>query len=136
MAAVQRGGVLVFDQRERYARTIGHEDFRPVGLAVHADRLYVCNLASQVVEVFDRHSGARLGTIGGIGDEDGQFRVPLGIDTDGVKHPLGLWDGSTENAHVCQEQLANLQSRGVRTDRSLLVILDGSKALRKPTGPH
>src|SRR4051794_36756095 len=24
--------------------------------------------------------------------------VALGIDTDGVKHPLGLWDGSTENA--------------------------------------
>jgi len=32
---------------------------------------------------------------------------------------------------VCQDLLANLQSRGVRTDRSLLVILDGSKALRK-----
>ena len=27
--------------------------------------------------------------------------------------------------------MANLQSRGLRTDRSLLVILDGSKALRK-----
>jgi len=23
--------------------------------------------------------------------------VELGIDTDGVKHPVGLWDGSTEN---------------------------------------
>jgi len=32
---------------------------------------------------------------------------------------------------VCQGLLANLQSRGLRTDRSLLVILDGSKALRK-----
>jgi hypothetical protein len=32
---------------------------------------------------------------------------------------------------VCQDLLANLQSRGLRTDRSLLVILDGSKALRK-----
>jgi hypothetical protein len=27
--------------------------------------------------------------------------------------------------------MANRQSRGLRTDRSLLVILDGSKALRK-----
>ena len=26
--------------------------------------------------------------------------VALGIDTDGTKHPLGLWDGSTENATV------------------------------------
>jgi transposase-like protein len=57
--------------------------------------------------------------------------VALGIGADGHKHALGLWDGSTENATVCQGLLANLQSRGLRTDRSVLVILDGSKALRK-----
>jgi len=57
--------------------------------------------------------------------------VALGIAADGEKHALGLWEGSTENAAVCQSLLSNLQSRGLRTDRSLLVILDGSKALRK-----
>ncbi len=57
--------------------------------------------------------------------------VALGIDHTGGKHALGLWDGSTENAAVCQSLLADLQSRGLRTDRSLLVILDGSKALHK-----
>jgi transposase-like protein len=57
--------------------------------------------------------------------------VALGIDNSGTKHALGLWDGSTENAAVCQSLLADLQSRGLRTDRSLLVILDGSKALHK-----
>jgi transposase-like protein len=57
--------------------------------------------------------------------------VALGIAADGQKHALGLWDGSTENGTVCQGLLSNLQSRGLRTDRSLLVILDGSKALRK-----
>jgi transposase-like protein len=57
--------------------------------------------------------------------------VALGIDHTGAKHALGLWDGSTENAAVCQSLLADLQSRGLRTDRSLLVILDGSKALHK-----
>ena len=57
--------------------------------------------------------------------------VALGIAADGQKHALGLWDGSTENTTVCQGLLTNLQSRGLRTDRSLLVILDGSKALRK-----
>jgi transposase-like protein len=56
--------------------------------------------------------------------------VALGISADGTKHALGLWEGSTENATVCQALLANLQSRGLRTDRSLLVMLDGSKALR------
>jgi transposase-like protein len=57
--------------------------------------------------------------------------IALGIDHTGAKHALGLWDGSTENAAVCQSLLADLQSRGLRTDRSLLVILDGSKALHK-----
>lgn len=57
--------------------------------------------------------------------------VALGIDASGRKHPLGLWSGSTENAGICQALLANLQERGLRTGQSLLVILDGSKALRK-----
>lgn len=57
--------------------------------------------------------------------------VALGIDTTGQKHVLGLWDGSTENTAVCQGLLANLTERGLRTDRSVLIVLDGSKALRK-----
>jgi putative transposase len=57
--------------------------------------------------------------------------LALGVTEDGTKHALGVWEGSTENSTVCQSLLANLQSRGLRTDRSLLVILDGSKALRK-----
>ena len=55
--------------------------------------------------------------------------VALGIDKTGAKHPRGLWEGSTENTTVCQGLLSNLESRGLRTDRSLLVILDGAKAL-------
>jgi putative transposase len=57
--------------------------------------------------------------------------VALGIAADGQKHALGIWEGATENAAVCQSLLANLRSRGLRTDRSLLVILDGGKALHK-----
>ena len=59
--------------------------------------------------------------------------VALGIAADGQKHALGLWEGATENTAVCQSLLANLQSRGLRTDRSLLVILDGAPALHKAT---
>jgi len=57
--------------------------------------------------------------------------VALGIAADGQKHALGLWEGATENATVCRSLLANLQGRGLRTDRSLLVILDGALALHK-----
>ena len=55
--------------------------------------------------------------------------VAQGIDKMGAKHPLGLWEGATENATVCQGLLTHLASRGLRTDRSLLVIVDGAKAL-------
>lgn len=54
----------------------------------------------------------------------------LGIDRQGGKHPLGVWDGATENATVCKELLSNLIDRGLVFRRGL-VVLDGSKALRK-----
>jgi len=34
--------------------------------------------------------------------------VALGVDADGHKQPLGLWEGSTENKTVCNALLANL----------------------------
>src|SRR4051794_1987877 len=57
--------------------------------------------------------------------------VALGIDTDGVKHPLGLWDGSTENTTVASTLLANLVERGLDVEQGVLVVIDGAKALRK-----
>lgn len=57
--------------------------------------------------------------------------VALGITTEGVKIPLGLWEGSTENATVATALLADLVERGLDTSQGVLVVLDGSKALRK-----
>ncbi len=57
--------------------------------------------------------------------------VALGIDSDGVKHPLGLWDGSTENATVATTLLANLVERGLDVEQGVLCVIDGAKALRK-----
>jgi transposase-like protein len=57
--------------------------------------------------------------------------VALGISTDGVKLPLGLWDGSTENATVAKELLSNLVARGLDTGQGVLCVIDGAKALRK-----
>lgn len=57
--------------------------------------------------------------------------VALGIDTEGNKHVLGLWQGSTENARVAKSLLEDLVSRDLNTERALLVVIDGSKALRK-----
>lgn len=47
------------------------------------------------------------------------------------KHVVDLRDGSTEIATVVQALFSNLVERGLRTDRSLLVVIDGSKARRK-----
>jgi putative transposase len=57
--------------------------------------------------------------------------VALGIATDGVKIPLGLWDGSTENATVAKELLTNLLARGLDLGQGVLCVIDGAKALRK-----
>ena len=57
--------------------------------------------------------------------------VALGIDIEGNKHPLALVEGSTENATLVTGLLVDLRERGLDVTRSMLVGLDGSKALRK-----
>jgi transposase-like protein len=57
--------------------------------------------------------------------------VALGITTEGVKVPLGLWEGSTENAAVATALLSDLVDRGLDVGQGVLCVLDGAKALRK-----
>jgi len=57
--------------------------------------------------------------------------VALGISTDGVKIPLGLWEGSTENATLARQLLADLVDRGLDPGQAILFVLDGGKALRR-----
>lgn len=56
--------------------------------------------------------------------------VALGLDENGVKHLLGLWQGATENATVVKALLEDLVERGLDSKRRYLFVLDGSKALR------
>ncbi len=56
--------------------------------------------------------------------------VALGVTTDGVKVPLGLWEGSTENKTVATALLSDLVDRGLDVEQGVLVVIDGSKALR------
>ncbi len=57
--------------------------------------------------------------------------VALGITTEGVKVPLGLWEGSTENATLARTLLADLVERGLDPGQAILFVLDGGKALRR-----
>jgi putative transposase len=56
--------------------------------------------------------------------------VALGIGIDGVKHPLGLAEGCTENTAVVTDLLSGLRDRGLDTTRPIFVGIDGGKALR------
>jgi putative transposase len=61
--------------------------------------------------------------------------VALGIDGDGdgdgAKHPLTLVEGSTENATLVTELIVGLRERGLDVTRPVLVVIDGSTALRR-----
>jgi putative transposase len=66
--------------------------------------------------------------IDGVHIEEHVLLVALGIDADGKKHVLGVREGATENAARCSPICA---SATPHTDRPLLVVIDGSKALAK-----
>jgi transposase-like protein len=69
--------------------------------------------------------------VDGIHFRDHCILVALGVDSDGKKHPLGIREGNTENAAVAKALLADLVERGLPTDRALVFVIDGSKALRQ-----
>lgn len=55
----------------------------------------------------------------------------VGIDGEGVKHPLGVVEGATEKAPAVQALLDNLIERGLDPKVCRLFIVDGAKALGK-----
>jgi len=63
--------------------------------------------------------------------EDLVLVAAIGIDGEGVKHPLGLMEGATENTAVVQALIDNLVERGLDPAVPRLFIIDGAKALSK-----
>jgi putative transposase len=57
--------------------------------------------------------------------------VALGIGIDGVKHPLAVEEGSTENATLVTDLITGLRERGLDVTKPILAVLDGSKALAR-----
>ena len=55
--------------------------------------------------------------------------VALGIGIDGIKHPLAVVEGSTENTTLVRGLLVGLRDRGLDVTRPILAVLDGAKAL-------
>ena len=73
----------------------------------------------------------RVVMLDGIHFADHVIVVALGIDSQGKKHVLGLWEGATENAAVCVSLLTSLRDRGLSTKHSMLFVIDGGKAIAK-----
>jgi putative transposase len=57
--------------------------------------------------------------------------VALGIGIDGVKHPLAVEEGATENATLVTGLITGLRDRGLDTSKPVLAVLDGAKALSR-----
>jgi transposase-like protein len=57
--------------------------------------------------------------------------VGLGITEQGEKMILGLREGASENSQVCKDLIESLIERGLTFEGSMLVVIDGSKALKK-----
>jgi transposase-like protein len=55
--------------------------------------------------------------------------VAMGIDVSGIKHPLAVVEGDTENATVVKDLFVGLRDRGLDMTRPVLVVIDGAKAL-------
>jgi transposase-like protein len=59
------------------------------------------------------------------------FIVALGVDAFGEKHPLGFWEGATENSEICEELFGDLERRGLKLTRRVLFVVDGGKGIIK-----
>ena len=119
----------------------------PVGAAVEAEA--TATSKSSVSEMFVERTRTGLGELMGRSLEDLRLAammidgleiagrthvVALGITTEGVKIPLGLWEGSSENATLARTLLADLVDRGLDPDQAILFVIDGGKALRRAIG--
>jgi putative transposase len=115
----------------------------PVGTAVEAQskstakssvsRTFVARTKQTLTELMGRRlDDVRLAVLmlDGIDLKGRTNVVALGISTDGVKIPLGLWEGSSENKTVASALLADLVDRGLDVEQGVLVVIDGAKALR------
>lgn len=68
--------------------------------------------------------------IDGVKLGDSVHIVVLGVEATGKKAFMGFREGSTENADVCVTLFEDMVKRGLKTDVPVLVVIDGSKALR------
>lgn len=83
----KREQILVFDRNDRFQRAIGASgQFRPVDVAVTADRLFVTDILHHQVHILDKLTGGPIATFGSVGGDPGELFQPtnLALGPDGT----------------------------------------------------
>ena len=125
------------------SRRYGH-GLEPAGQAVEAQaastsksavsRRFVAATGTALAELMSRRLDALdlvAVMVDGVHFGEHTCVVALGIDVDGVKHPLAVEEGSTENATLVTDLITGLRDRGLDVTRPILAVLDGAKALAR-----
>jgi putative transposase len=129
--------MLVGVSTRRYARSLESipDDFRVRGVGKSAvSERFVVGTERKLAALLQRKLGGLqliAVMIDSVRFADHVVLAAVGIDSGGNKHVLGLREGATENATSCKVLLADLIERGLSTDRSLLFVIDGAKALHR-----
>jgi len=96
-------------------------------------RRFVAESAEVVSTYLSRPLGEldlRVIAIDGICFRDQTVLIALGVTSSAEKVVLGVHEGTTENAGVVKAMLRDLIERGLSTERALVFVIDGAKALR------
>jgi transposase-like protein len=122
----------------KYARSLEPVDVKTRGSSKSAvSRRFVALTQAQLDKMMEarlEHIDLAVLMIDGIVFSDHVILIALGIDIHGRKHVLGMHEGATENGPACTALLTSLRGRGMATDRTILIVIDGGKALRKAVG--
>jgi len=97
-------------------------------------RTFVARTEAQLAEFLQRPlDGLDLPVLmlDGLHVDDHVLLVALGVDREGHKHVLGLWEGTTESEETCRSLLSELVGRGLAVEQARLFMIDGGKGLRK-----
>jgi transposase-like protein len=97
-------------------------------------RRFVTATAERLAELCNQPLGDQRWLVvfcDGFGFGDHTLVGALGVTVDGTKVPLGVVEGSTENAAVCTRLVSDLSARGLDATSGVLFVVDGGKAIAK-----
>jgi hypothetical protein len=142
IADMGRKQVLVYGSNGSFLNAFGELDqfSKPLDVAVHGNRIYVCDLDKNKVLVLDKTSGKMIQEIGGMGRKEGQFFKPSYITldkegnlyvTDSFNFRVQMFnqEGKFVKAFGCHGDNFGCFSRPkglVRDDANLLYVVDAA----------